>query len=169
MSGLGFAACQKGESPFPCCALVLPCAAESGGMMMLVLPFSLLPTAHFSIWSSNLVLFCLCAGFVFFLCGLWQHRISGKRAGPLETGRMFDMGNLFFVLEQKRLKIFSTNTRSWVQVRKEFVVQFHRNSREEWSRVRWQLPRSVMLTHTTLGSWTPGPVAGKLPELQAPK
>lgn len=104
---------------------------------MLVLPFS---PSHCSIQHLSIKFGVVLCVLVFFsLCGLWQHRMSGERAGPLQTGRMFDMGLFFFMSEQKRPKIFSTHTHSWVQGRKEFVVQFHRHSREEWSRFSWQL------------------------------
>lgn len=100
----------KRRIPFASSAVGLCCAAESEGMVMSALPFLSLPQLNSApdhqIWG-----YLVCVGFVFPLCGLWQHRMPAERAGLLETGRMFDMG-IFFVSEQKRLKIFSTNTHS---------------------------------------------------------
>lgn len=82
--------------------------------------------------------YLVCAGFVFSLCG--STGCQEKEQSPWRQAGCFIWG-IFLCWSIKSSIFFSTNTCSWVQGRKALVVQFHRHSREEWSRVRWQLQR----------------------------
>lgn len=72
---------------------------------MLALPFLSLPQLNSApdhqIWG-----YLARVGFVFPLCGSWQHRMSAQRAGLLETGRMFEMGNFFGFVAEKAQNFF---------------------------------------------------------------
>lgn len=89
-------------------------------------------TADFSTWSSNLGLSCACWVCLFFLWIVAAQDVRRKSRAPGDRPDVW-YGKFFCVLEQKKLKFFSTNTHSWVQGRKELVRHFHRHSREEWS------------------------------------
>lgn len=88
-----------------CCWASLCCRVRRNGDVNVA--FFLPPTAEFSTWSSNLGLSCVGWVCLFFsLCGLWQQRMSGERVGLLETGWMFDVGNFFYVWEEKAQNFF---------------------------------------------------------------
>lgn len=122
---------RKENPPFPalCCRIW-----KNGDVGIAFFSLPLLNSApQHQIWG------CLvCAGSLFSLWAVAAQDVRRKSRAPADRPDVW-YGTFFFVLEQKRPKIFSTHTHSWVQGRKEFVVQFHRHSREEWSRFSWQL------------------------------
>lgn len=143
-AGLGYAGggygCQKGEFPFP-------------ALLLLVLPFSPLSQLNSApdhqIWG-----YLVCVGFVFSLCGLWQHRMSGGRAGLLETGWMFDMGIFFLCWSRKSSNFFlPTHVGVSLSPRQEGACEAVSQTQQGGMKHLGDSSRGrVMLTHTKLGS-----------------
>lgn len=124
-----------------CCWASLCCRVWRNGHVGIAF-FSPLK-AEFSTWSSNLGLSCVCWVCLF---SLWVVAAQDVRRKSRAPGDRLDVwyGIFLCVCWSRKSSIFfffSTNTCSWVQGRKELVVQFHRHSKEEWSRARWQLQR----------------------------
>lgn len=131
---------------------------------MLVLPFS---PSHCSIQHLSIKFgVVLCVLVLFSLCGLWQHRMSGERAGPLQTGRMFDMGHFFLCWSRKGPKFFLPTLIAESRAGRSSWCSFTGTAGRNEADLAGSSRGSVMLTQTKLGSWTPSSAAGKLPRLQ---
>lgn len=141
-AGLGYAGCHKGESSFPALLLGFP-------VLQSLKEWSCWYCLFFSSqsWIQHLIIkfgVILCVlGLSFLSVGCGSTGCQEKEQGPWRQAGCFIWG-IFLCWSIKSsifFFFFSTNTCSWVQGRKELVVQFHRHSKEEWSRARWQLQR----------------------------